>query len=340
MALHRCKAPLRISFAGGGTDVDPYRSQFGGCTLNTTIDKYAYVSCRPRDDGVIQVQSLDYDIVAKYNAGDTFEIDGELDLAKAVIERLRDARSEKGFDLFMHTDAPPGSGLGSSSTVVVALISLFADYFQRPMTPYEIAELAYEVERVDLGLKGGMQDQYCATFGGFNFTEYTADNVIVTPLRLPAETLYELHYDLILCYTGQTRRSAGIIDDQMGHIERNDTDALEATHALKDLCVQMKNALLRGRLMEFGELLHASWEQKRRIATNITNPKIDSLYEEARAHGAVGGKLLGAGGGGYLLLFAPFTQKHIIHERLEAAGGQPIDFNFDHHGAVTWRVPD
>jgi D-glycero-alpha-D-manno-heptose-7-phosphate kinase len=240
----------------------------------------------------------------------------------------------------MHTDAPPGSGLGSSSTVVVALISLFADYFQKPMTPYEIAELAWEVERVDLGLKGGMQDQYCATFGGFNFIEYSADNVVVTPLRLPADTLNELHYDLILCYTGQTRPSAGIIDDQVQHIARNDADALAATHALKDLCIQMKNALLRARLTEFGELLHESWMQKRRIATNITNPKIDTLYDEARNHGAIGGKLLGAGGGGYLLVFTPFTRKHIILERLEAAGGQPIDFNFDHHGAVTWRVPE
>jgi D-glycero-alpha-D-manno-heptose-7-phosphate kinase len=340
MALYRCKAPLRISFAGGGTDVDPYRSRYGGCTLNTTIDKYAYVSCRPRDDGVIQVESLDYDIVAKYDARGAFKLDGELDLAKAVIDRLRDERSDKGFDLYMHTDAPPGSGLGSSSTVMVALIRLFADYFQQPMTPYEVAEMAYDVERVQLGLKGGMQDQYCATFGGFNFIEYTADNVIVTPLRLPPETVYELHYDLILCYTGRTRPSAGIIDEQMDHIAKNDAAALDATHALKSLCIDMKNALLRGRLMEFGELLHESWMQKRQIASQIANPEIDNLYEEARKHGAVGGKLLGAGGGGYLLLFAPFTRKHIIHERLEAVGGQPIDFNFDHHGAVTWRVPD
>jgi D-glycero-alpha-D-manno-heptose-7-phosphate kinase len=222
--------------------------------------------------------------------------------------------------------------------VVVALINLFKDYFQRPMTPYEIAHLAYTIERIDLGLKGGMQDQYCATFGGFNFIEYAANDVVVTPIRLPLDVVNELHYRLVLCYTGQTRLSAGIIDEQMDHIAQNDTGAVEATHALKALCIDMKNALLRGKLREFGELLHESWQQKKRIAAQITNPHIDTLYEEARNQGAIGGKLLGAGGGGYLLVLAPFDRKHIILERLEAAGGQPVDFNFDLHGAVTWRV--
>lgn len=334
----RSKAPLRISFAGGGTDVDPYRSRYGGCTLSATIDKFAYVSCRPRRDATIEVRSLDYDIVANYPSSQPFIMDGELDLAKAVIARLRRGPTKKGFDLFMHSDAPPGSGLGSSSTMVVALVSLFKEFFKRPLTSYEIAELAYEIERKDLGLKGGMQDQYGATFGGFNFIEYDASRVVVNPLRLHPETLWELQYSLVLCYTRQTRQSAKIIDEQIAHIQRGDEDALHATHALKDLCVQMKSALLQGKLNLFGELMHASWQQKKRIATRITTPRIDQMYEEARKLGAIGGKILGAGGGGYLLLYVPFDRKHVILRRLSEMDGQPIDFNFEHQGAVTWRA--
>jgi len=339
-AILRCKAPLRISFGGGGTEVDPYRSLYGGCTLSTTIDKYVYASCRARDDDIIEVHSLDYDIVAKYHAREAFIMDGELDLAKAVIAKLRRGRSTKGFDLFMHSDAPPGSGLGSSSTMVVALIFLFKEYFKRPLTSYEIAEMAYTIERVELGLKGGMQDQYAATFGGFNFIEFFPDKVIVNPLRLEPGILYELHYSLVLCYTGRTRQGAGIIDDQMKHIERREKDALEATHALKGLCVQMKNALLQGKLTLFGEILHESWEAKRKIASKITNPHIDEMYAEARKLGAIGGKLLGAGGGGYLLIFAPFDKKHLIMARLEAVGGKVVEFSFDFQGAVTWRTSE
>jgi D-glycero-alpha-D-manno-heptose-7-phosphate kinase len=340
VTILRSKAPLRISFAGGGTDVDPYRSRFGGCTLSATIDKYAYASCRPRNDDVIQVQSLDYDIVAKYPSREPLVIDGELDLVKAVITQLRRGHSSKGFDLFLHSDAPPGSGLGSSSTIVVSLVTLFKELYRRPLTSYEIAELAYDIERVKLGMKGGMQDQYGAAFGGFNFIEYDSSKVIVNPLRLNPEVLWELHYSLVLCYTRQTRQSAGIIDEQTGRIEQGDPRALAATHAIKDLCVEMKNALLQGRLREFGELMHASWEHKKKIASRITNARIDEMYEEARKLGAIGGKILGAGGGGYLLVFAPFDKKHLILKRFSEMGGQPVDFNFETQGAVTWRAGD
>jgi D-glycero-alpha-D-manno-heptose-7-phosphate kinase len=338
LTILRAKAPLRISFAGGGTDVDPYRSLHGGCTLSTTIDKFSYVSCRPRTDDVIEVRSLDYDIVAKYSANQPFVMDGELDLAKAVIAKLRRDDSTVGFDLFMHCDAPPGSGLGSSSTMVVALVNVFKEFFERPLTSYEIADLAFEIERNDLGLKGGMQDQYGAAFGGFNFIEYDGGKAIVNPLRLSPEVLLELHYSLVLCYTLQTRQSAGIIDEQIGHIARGNSDALHATHAIKDLCIRMKDALLQGKLREFGELMHVSWEQKKRIAAQISNARIDEMYDEARKLGAIGGKILGAGGGGYLLVFAPFDRRHVIMRRLSELGGQPIDFNFEPQGTVTWQA--
>lgn len=336
----RCKAPLRISFAGGGTDVDPYRKERGGCVLSTTIDKYAYVSCTPRRDAIIQVHSLDFNIVAKYHTKEDFVLDGELDLAKAVIAKLRGRRGHKGFDLFMQTDAPPGSGLGSSSTMVVALVSLFKEHFRRPMTDYEIAETAYYIERILLGLKGGMQDQYAATFGGFNFIEFFPDKVIVNPLRLDHDILNELQYCMLLCFTGRTRIGAGIIDAQVRNYQRGDEVSIAAMDAQKYYCVEMKNALLQGKLSHFGALLDEIWQHKKLMAAKISNAKIDALYEGARKEGALGGKLLGAGGGGYLLFYVPFTRKHLVAQRLEALGGQLVDFSFDRRGAVTWRVAD
>ncbi len=336
----RCKAPLRISFAGGGTDVDPYRTERGGCVLSTTIDKYAYVSCTPRKDAVIQVHSLDFDIVAKYDTKEDFVMDGDLVLAKAVIAKLRGRRGHKGFDLFMQTDAPPGSGLGSSSTMVVALVSLFKEHFRRPMTDYEIAELAFYIERILLGFKGGMQDQYAATFGGFNFIEFFPDKVIVNPLRLDHDILNELQYSLLLCFTGRTRIGAGIIDAQVRNYQKGNEVSIHAMDAQKQFCIEMKNALLQGKLALFGSLMDEIWQQKKLMAAKITNVKIDELYEEARKAGALGGKLLGAGGGGYLLFYIPFTRKHIVAQRLQALGGQLVDFSFDRRGAVTWRVPE
>lgn len=336
----RCKAPLRISFAGGGTDVDPYRMERGGCVLSATIDKYAYVSCQPRTDKTIEVHSLDFDIVAKYHTKDNFVMDGELDLAKAAIQELRGRRGHKGFDLFMQSDAPPGSGLGSSSTMVVALVNLFKDYFHVPLTDYEVAEMAYKIERVDLALKGGMQDQYAATFGGFNFIEFFPDKVIVNPLRLEPGTLNELHYSLLLCYTGKTRMGAGIIDSQVKNYTQGKTSSVDAMDLQKSLATEMKHALLQGKLKRFGDLLHEGWQTKKQMSSKITTPKVDELYEEARKQGAIGGKLLGAGGGGYLLFFAPFTKKHLVAKALEKRGGQMVDFNFDRRGAVTWRTSE
>lgn len=331
----RSKAPLRISFCGGGTDVSPYPEEKGGVVLSTTIDKYAYGSLRPTGDGKIGVTSLDYDIVAKYHADEDLRFDGELDLVKAVINKMR---SSGGLELFLHSDAPPGSGLGSSSTMVVCLIGLFAHWLKRPLTDYEIAELAYEVERVDLGIKGGAQDQYAATFGGFNYIEFFGDTVVVNPLRIKPDTLNELNYRLLLCYTGRTRLSAHILDHQTDSYIKKKEPVVTALDALKDLTVEMKNALLTGRLNDFGELLHAAWLHKKNLDANISNSHIDELYEAARERGAIGGKILGAGGGGYLLVYCPFDKKHLIAERLEQLGGQVVEFSFDHEGLQTWEA--
>lgn len=333
----RSKAPLRISFAGGGTDVPPYVDECGGVVLSATIDKYAYASLRLRDDKNITVTSLDYDIVAKYHVDDELVYDGELDLVKAVLKNMCPENGQ-GLDFFIHSDAPPGSGLGSSSTVVVALIGLIKQWKRLPLTNYEIAELAYKIERIDLGIDGGMQDQYAATFGGFNFIEFNPPAVVVNPLRIDRQIIHELHYHLLLCYTGRTRVSANIITTQVDNYVRKEADVLKAMDELKNITIELKSALLQGRLSDYGHLLHEAWINKKKMAKQITTSSIDRLYEGARAKGALGGKILGAGGGGYLLLYCPFDKKHIIAEELERLGGQVVDFNFDRYGLQTWEV--
>jgi D-glycero-alpha-D-manno-heptose-7-phosphate kinase len=336
--LIRSKAPLRISFSGGGTDVSPYVEEHGGVVLSTTIDKYAYGTLRVREGTEITVQSLDYDIVAKYRVDEPLIYDGNLDLVKAVINCFNGTLSQ-GLEIFLHSDAPPGSGLGSSSTVVVVLIGLFQRWLHLPLTSYDIAELAYQIERRDLGIQGGMQDQYAAVFGGFNFIEFTESAVIVNPLRVEPEILHELNYSLLLCYTGQTRLSARILETQIGAYKQKKEDVLLAMHQLKEITIAMKNALLQGKLGDFGALLHEAWENKKKLARQITDPHIDEMYEVARRNGALGGKILGAGGGGYMLLCCPFDRKHIIACKMEELSGQVVEFGFDHGGLQTWTAP-
>ncbi len=339
----RSKAPLRISFSGGGTEVSPYKDEYGGVVLSATIEKYAYGSLRLRNDRNVTVKSLDYDIVAKYNLDEEMNYDGELDLVKAVIKnKALNKGFERGLDFFIHSDAPPGSGLGSSSTMVVALIGLLKHLQRLPLTNYEMANLAYHIEREDLGIKGGMQDQYAAVFGGFNFIEFGRgpglSNVVVNPLRIDAEVINELEYRLLLCYTGRTRLSANIISTQVEAYTKKEADVLNAMDELKKITTEMKNALLQKRVDDFGLLLHEAWINKKKMAKQITNTTIDALYETARQHGALGGKILGAGGGGYLLLYCDFDKKHIVAEELEKLGGQVVEFTFDWHGLQTWEV--
>jgi D-glycero-alpha-D-manno-heptose-7-phosphate kinase len=328
---------LRISFCGGGTDIPPYMDEYGGCVLSATIDKCAYGTLRVRDDASIHVQSLDYDIVAKYNLEDGLHYDGELDLVKAVVRNLN-GTSRTGLDFFIHSDAPPGSGLGSSSTMVVALIGLLRHWHHLPLTNYEIARLAYRIERQELGIAGGLQDQYATVFGGFNFMEFGRSAVIVNPLRIDTPIVNELEYTLLLCYTGRTRLSSNIIRSQVAAYENHEPDVLGAMAEIKAITVEMKNALLRARVGDFGRLLHQAWLNKKRMAKQISNPDIDALYETARAHGALGGKILGAGGGGYLLLACQFGRKHLVAKELERMGAQAVDFHFVHHGLQTWEV--
>ncbi|MCR4435359.1 MAG: GHMP kinase [Clostridiales bacterium] len=331
----RAKAPLRISFAGGGTDVPPYCDERGGAVLSATIDKYAYASVLPNLTDIIEVNSLDFDIVAKYNCAEELDYSGKLSLVKAVLKNLS---VSKGCQVYLHSDAPPGSGLGSSSTLVVAMIGAIIEWQNIAMDNYEIAEKAIRIERKELGIAGGYQDQYSACFGGFNFIEFYKDMVVVNPLRIPDYLMNELEYNLVLCYTGGIRLSANIIEDQIKNYENKDVDSVAAMDELKDIAYAMKSQLLRGNLHNFGRLLHYGWENKKKMSSKITNPKIDELYAEALKAGALGGKLLGAGGGGYLLLYCPNEKKFKVSERMEAMGGQVISWGFDLSGMQKWNL--
>ncbi|MBA3866208.1 MAG: GHMP kinase [Solirubrobacterales bacterium] len=333
--LLRARAPLRVSFAGGGTDVAPYPAEKGGLVLSATINRYAYGTLRTRQDRQIGIQSLDLDAVASFALEEARPGGDRLDLILAAIDKLA-SDSEQGFDLFLHSAAPPGSGLGSSSAVVVALVGLLSDHMRMPLTDYEKARLAYTVEREDLGLKGGAQDQYAAVFGGFNFIEFRADDVIVNPLRIAAESILELEYNLLLCFTGRTRVGDHIIDDQTDRYRSQASSTVDGLEMQKELAVEMKDALLRGNLTEFGELLGRAWEYKKQMSPKISNPHIDELYEEAIKHGAIGGKVTGAGGGGYMLLYCKYDAKHEVRAALAALGAEAVDFQFDHVGLTTW----
>src|SRR3954453_14714163 len=237
--LFRAKAPLRVSFAGGGTDVAPFPEREGGLVLNATINRYAYGTLRPRRDESVHIESVDFGQTAKYGFGEAVVFDGKLDLVKAAIRRLGGLEQEGagGFDLFLHSNAPPGSGLGSSSTVMVTLIGLLKEFHQLPLTDYEVAHLAYSVERMDLGIKGGLQDQYAATFGGFNFIELDGDRVVVNPLRIRPDVVLELEHNMLLAFTGTTRAGDHIIDDQTTRFERAEEEALAGLRQQKELAV-------------------------------------------------------------------------------------------------------
>ena len=341
MRVYRSKAPLRISFAGGGTDVSPYADERGGLVLNATVDKYAYATLRVTEERTITIKSLDYQTIAKFDLDQPLVYDGKLDLVKATIRRLNAPRLEdlpNGFELYLHTDAPPGSGLGSSSALVVAILGAFNQWLRLPLTNYETASLAYQIERIDLGIKGGRQDQYAATFGGFNLMEFYGDRVIVNPLRVPDAILNELQYSLMLFYTGGTRLSAHIIDSQTeGYVQRNE-DVVAAMDEVKRLAGETKNALLQGRLENFGSLLHESWLNKKKMSPTISTPRIDTIYSEARKLGALGGKITGAGGGGYMFLYCPFETQSAITEQLEKLGALKVSFSFEKNGLQSWET--
>lgn len=337
----RSKAPLRISLAGGGTDLAEYSDLHGGGVLNSTINMFAHATITPRKHGIVlraidQGQELELESLSK------LDIDGQLDLAKGVYNRIvKDFNHSAPLSFEMQTfvDAPPGSGLGSSSTLVVAMIGAFVEWLNLPLGEYDIAHLAYDIERIDLGFAGGRQDQYCATFGGWNFMEFDADDkVIVNPLRIRENYLQELEFNLVLYYTGTSRLSSTIIAGQIENLQNQSAQSLEGMHRLKEQAFMMKEALLTGHLDRMGDILDYGWKFKKDTAADISNPAIDEIYSAATRAGAMGGKISGAGGGGYMMFYCPGNTRYSVINALESFGGEVHRLQFCERGVTTWQI--
>lgn len=339
--IYRSKAPLRIGLAGGGTDVSPYTDEFGGAILNATISLHAHASIEITNDNRIVFSSVDKQETEEYAIMDQAPINGRLDLAKGVYNRIQKDHPfhTQGFRLSTFVDAPAGSGLGTSSTLCVAIIGAFAEMLKLPLGDYDTAQYAYDIERNDLQLAGGRQDQYAATFGGVNFMEfYAQDKVIVNPLRIRQEYLNELENNTVLYFTSTTRESAAIITEQQKNVRESNTRSIEAMHQLKEQAKMMKEALLTGQLNRIGEILDFGFRQKKNMAHNISNSRIDTIYEAAISAGATGGKISGAGGGGFMIFYCPGNSRYNVIRALEQFGGWVNPFQFTQHGLTSWMV--
>lgn len=339
--IYRSKAPLRIGLAGGGTDVSPYCDLFGGAILNATVSLYAYANIQPAADRNIVLKAVDRQEALSFDLMKQLPLDGKLDLLKGVYNRISEDYGfpDTGFSLHTFVDAPAGSGLGTSSTLVVAIVGAFAEMLKLPMGEYDIAHYAYTIEREYLKLAGGRQDQYAATFGGVNYMEfYENDKVIVNPLRIKPEYLRELENNLVLFFTATSRESATIIKEQQKNVKEKNDSSIEAMHQLKEQSRMMKEALLKGRLDEVGEILDFGFRQKRKMAANISNSRIEEIYDAAKKAGATGGKISGAGGGGFMSFYCPGNTRYDVIEALHSFGGEVKQYNFTKYGLTTWSV--
>jgi len=340
--LIRAKAPLRIGLGGGGTDVSPYADLHGGAILNACINMFAHATITPMDNNTIIFKALDRDEEEVVASNSNIPLNGHLDILKGVYNRIvKDFNKGQplSFKLETFVDAPAGSGLGSSSTLVVAIIKAFSEWLNLPLGEYDLAHLAYEIERIDLGLSGGRQDQYAAAFGGVNFMEFFGnDKVIVNPLKIRTESLNELELNLILYYTGTSRLSAKIIDVQSTNVKNHKTSSIEAMHELKKQAVMMKESLLKGELHNIGEILDFGWQNKKKMAEGISNDEIDEIYQGALDAGATGGKISGAGGGGFMFFYCPANTRFSVINTLKQFGGEIFNVNFTDLGATSWKT--
>ena len=336
----RSKAPLRLGLAGGGTDVSPYSDLYGGAILNATINMFAYTTLEPTDDGKMVFESPDRKLREEYDSAEEIDTEGFFVLHKGVYNRIvrQFTHQPLSFRIASYVDVPPGSGLGTSSTLVVSILGAFVEWLKLPLGEYDIARLAYEIERVDLGMSGGKQDQYAATFGGFNFMEFYKENVIVNPLRIRNRYADELAHNLVLYYTDTSHVSAEIIEEQQRNVRAKNSHSIEAMHKLKEQAIQMKEALLRGHIDRIGEILDFGWRYKKQMASSITNPHIDGIYNAAKEAGASGGKISGAGGGGFMFFYCPGVSRYAVVEALQRFGGKAKRYEFVNEGLKTWSM--
>lgn len=336
----RSKAPLRLGLAGGGTDVSPYSDTYGGCVLNASIDMYAHTTLEPHSQQTVEFIAKDLQQSWQGSSRAPVPVSGELLLHKAIHARVcRDFLGGQPLPLRVTTysDAPPGSGLGTSSTMVVSILAAYSEYLKLPLGDYDLAKLAFEIERKDCKLSGGKQDQYAATFGGVNFMEFSGeDKVVINPLRIREPILNELHARLLLYYTGQSRESAKIIDDQIRAVTSDDGKSLESMHELKRIAYEMKELLLKNDLDGVTRLFRESWEAKKKMASSISNNRIEQAAEIAMGSGASAVKVSGAGGGGFMMIFVDPAVKLDVQRALAPTEGHFVKFNFSNHGVQSW----
>ncbi len=336
----RSRSPLRIGFGGGGTDLNSYCDLYGGHVLNATISLSTYCLIIPKNNKKIIFSSPDYNEKATLNSSNFLEIDGNMNLHKGVYNRIiKDYNIEPlSFELITFSDAPPGgSGLGGSSTLVVSIIKCFSEWLDLPMGEYDIAKLAYDIERNDIGIEGGAQDQYAATFGGFNFMNFNKDSsVIVNPLDIKNDFILELQSSMILYHTNITRKASQIEVEKKELISNK--KSIDSMHRVKEDALKMKSAILKGDIKGFANLLHDSWMAKKSISKNISNKEIDRIYSLALDNGALAGKVSGAGGGGFMFFIVPPEKKFQLKKALDSQKGTVYDFIFDFDGAKSWKT--
>ncbi|HEY3796884.1 MAG TPA: dehydrogenase [Caulobacteraceae bacterium] len=338
----RARAPLRLGLAGGGTDLADYSETYGGVVLNATIDRYAYAHVTFVDAGEACFRASDIGVSDRVSAGPELPLDSGLALHRAVYNRfVRDFLDDKApsVDVSTTVDAPPGSGLGSSSALVVALVEAYRAAFELSLGPYDVARLAYDIERGDLALAGGKQDQYSAAFGGVNFMEFLpGDRVVVNPLRVSRAALNELEAAIVICFTGQSRRSESIIDQQLQGIRQSSSATLEGLHQLKAEAIEMKAAILAGDLAGVATVLDRSWQAKKKTAAGISSELIDRVYATALARGAWAGKVSGAGGGGFMMFITDPENRYRLVAAIREQGVDANPIHFTDTGAEAWNV--
>ncbi|MFC2030402.1 GHMP kinase [Chloroflexota bacterium] len=324
------RAPVRISLAGGGTDLPAYFEPFGGAVLSTTIDKHFYVFLNVLDKDSIQITSSDYRTFYRSDGQEPLLWDGDLHLPRAILSHLG---IQSGLSLFLASEIPPGTGLGSSSTVAVAIIKAITSALGMPLDLEDLAELACYIEIEKLGEPIGKQDQYAAAFGGLNWIAFNKHGVRVEPLSLSLDIYQQLERNLMLFFTGSSRSASRILEKQTESSRQQEPQVIDALHRVKAMAHDVRRALEQGDLHTFGELLHENWEQKKRFAPGISNAEIDGAYDLARSAGAVGGKITGAGGGGFLMLYCEPEHQQAVTGALQNQGLKRMDFRFESMGA-------
>jgi D-glycero-alpha-D-manno-heptose-7-phosphate kinase len=326
------RSPVRISFAGGGTDLPAYYEEFGGAVLSAAINKYFYTVLGKRTDGRIQVISSDLRAFETWQDIAAMDVKGsELEIPLAV---LKDLGIDASVDLFLASEIPPGTGLGSSASVCVNILKTLTAYANRPLSKYDLAERAFHITRTVLGRRVGKQDEYAAAFGGLNFITFSSDgSVQVEPLELDQGLLREFQSNLLLFFTGSAHHSWTILEEQEQSTRHRTGSTVEALHEVRRFADRMRDALQKGELAAFGAMLDEAWQAKKRVSNKISSPRIDRLYQIARENGALGGKITGAGGGGFLLLYCESRHHPAVRQALSAEGIQDVAFGFDFQGA-------